>query len=190
MNQSSQEEDTTSPFLVNINDVPLSKAEITRYQTEASRIDFQIERLTKQVRLAKWGIVGSAGTGLLSMMNLVAISILERHIDWLYVAVAILFSFMWGYFVYSRTRDAEKIDLLLRKAPSRLDLIDSDPAACEAVSGWIKEYPEIKVYVHKIAALGRMPTRAEFHCIECWVKSHEENKPVERLREELNVSLS
>jgi hypothetical protein len=68
-----------------------------------------------------------------------------------------------------------------------LTLIDSHPESCARLTRWINEYGTIKAYVEKITAQKRLPTFAEFHCIERWVTQKQANKPVDNLKEILNL---
>lgn len=176
------------PYVVEMNDEIPSLSDIERYSAEARLKNEEIASFRFAKAVAQLGIVISVLMCLMAAIGIVlatSISDDTQQLNSIYI-LAIAFIVLSAFVAFGVKSDA-RIAAIGAIDSKELKLIDSHPESCEKLTQWINEYDTIKVYVGKITTKNRLPTFAEFHCIERWVTQKQNNKPVDNLREILNI---
>lgn len=175
------------PYIVKMEDEVLSQKEIDEYKLEARRIEKQKHFVRFQTRLVNFFCTVTFLILILILVGLV-ISYFTSQGDWVEYGIYLIAQLitLWGLGFYSM-KLKEKSDAWEWIDESELTLIENDPAACETLEKWVHEHECVRLYVEKIASLGRLPTFAEFHCVEYWVNQKEKSKPVESLKATMNI---
>lgn len=175
------------PYFVTMSDEILSLSEIDRYAAEAIRMNTKMETLRILNAVAGLGAALSIIVSILAVIG-AGISNDEHRLESIYqLSIALIIFFVLMGIRVKINISMSAIGLIKRNELMR---IDSDPESCEKLANWISEYDHIKLYVENIYSKGRLPTFAEFHCVERWVTQKQNERPLEHLKRILNVANS
>lgn len=164
------------PFVVTLDDDPISIEEINNFKTEANLKIRKIHYYQKQNNLCVFAGV-FFGFALLIILGGLS-SLVEPEDSFYQISALVLFSMIAICIIYgiNFSRKRNRIEV---HSPELLNLIDQDPTACQQLLEWTTTNIIIEEYVKKISSKGRLPTLAEYRCIEKYQKDTNFNKPVE-----------
>lgn len=169
------------PFVVTLDDEPISIEEINNFKTEANLKIRKIHYYQKQFNLCAFAGV-FFGFLLLITCILGGLSRLVEPKDSFYQILSLALLLIIGICIISCFIFSRKMDRIEVHSPELLNLIDQDPTACQQLLEWTKKNKITEEYVKKISSKGRLPTVAEYRCMEKYEKDTDLNKPVEDLK--------
>ncbi len=194
MNKKSELSKNRFPFIVTISDEILSLSDIDRYKNELKLLNAKVSTYRLFLVIVGLGIVLSMAAGTMASITIL-LSLDEIHLplnnDNHIVIIYILTtaSILFLTLVVIRSLISRKLDAINKFTDcNELDLIDSDPSACKELTRWIGEFSEIKMFAEKISTKNRLPTLAEYHCMERWIFKKQNEGPVENLRNILSLN--
>lgn len=181
---------TKYPYVVQPGDELLSLIDIEKYKANAKVTSNKKSSLRLQIDVASLGTSLSLVMLIFTLIGAaLASGMWDENSNQFIYFVVLEFILLFGFATFKFKAEAKMAEITWIDEKV-LELIDTDPELCGQLAQWVADYPYVKSYVQKIAALDRLPTFAEFMFIENWVQDDVKKKPINDLKTALNLKTS